>query len=91
MIVECPKCKHEFEIGKRKNFALNLIQVSWVFEVYALLAFTMILIMWFPDKFDMLVAAYPHFVLLIGGQGAIAGGGPLVSQALDKKDREDKL
>jgi len=85
MTAECPECKHKFETGKKKNFALNLIQISWVFETYVLIAFTVVLIMWFPNKFDMLAAVFPQLIALIGGQGIIAGGGPLVSQKLDNE------
>jgi len=87
MIIECPECKHVFEAGKKKNFALNLIQIAWVIEVivYHVFAYLLIILQW-NSAFDMLVTITPQIVILISGQGAIAGGGPLISQALKKKE-----
>ena len=81
--------------NKKKHFALNLIQIAWVVEVMVLLAFTFILILFsWTERFAMWTQVMPQLVLLIGGQGAIAGGGPLVSQALENgkhKSMEEEL
>jgi hypothetical protein len=62
-----------------------------VIEVAALILFVFTLILLNRlEQFEALVAVMPQLVLLIGGQGAIAGGGPLVSQAIDSiKGKKD--
>ena len=86
MIIECPHCKEHFEHKKQKSFALNLIQIAWVYEVIIITAFGFILIIFSrTEQFGMFFSILPQLTQLIMSQGVIAGGGPLVSRAIERK------
>jgi hypothetical protein len=68
-----------------KKFPLKFIQVSWVAEGIALLIFTMLATsMLSPDRIALWIQILPILVGLILAQGTCAGGGPLLSDRINK-------
>jgi len=74
-----------------KHFTLRLIQIAWVAETVMILLFTMISIIYLsPEKINLWLQFIPTFTILIGAQGAAAGGGPLMADWIKASARGKK-
>ena len=74
-----------------KNFTLRLIQVAWVMETISILLFTMFAVIFIePGKIGLWLQFIPMFTILIGAQGAAAGGGPLMADWIKSSEKGKK-
>ena len=66
--------------NKKKHPCLWLLQTMWLFEVAAMIIYTMVVVFILKgEQLEAWIDAIPLLAALIGGQGAIAFGGPLLS------------
>jgi hypothetical protein len=73
------------------NFALKFIQIAWVMETVLVLFYTVLIIFLVEsEKISLWLQFIPNFTLLIGAQGAAAGGGPLMADWIKRSGREKK-
>ena len=71
-----------------KHFTLKFIQIAWVAETIAALLFTMAAVIALsPERVNLWLQFVPAIGLLIGAQGAAAGGGPLISDKIHKGEK----
>jgi hypothetical protein len=72
-----------------KNFTLRLIQIAWVAETIIILIFTMAAIVKLKaEQVNLWLQFIPTFTILIGAQGAAAGGGPLMADWIKTAEKK---
>jgi len=72
-----------------KHFTLRFIQISWVTETVMILIFTMVSIIYIEsEKINLWLQFIPSFTILIGAQGAAAGGGPLMADWIKASEKK---
>jgi hypothetical protein len=72
-----------------KNFTLQLIQIAWVAETVIILLFTMAaIVILSAEQINLWLQFIPTFTILIGAQGAAAGGGPLMADLIKTSERK---
>ena len=72
-----------------RHFTLRLIQVAWVAETVLILFFTMLSIIYIEsEKINLWLQFIPSFTILIGAQGAAAGGGPLMADWIKASEKK---
>jgi hypothetical protein len=70
-----------------KDFTLSFIQIAWVGETILILLFTMFAIVFLDsEKLNLWLQFLPLFTILIGAQGAAAGGGPLMADWIKRNE-----
>jgi len=74
-----------------KHFTLRLIQIAWVAETISILIYTMLAIIFLKaEQINLWLQFIPTFTILIGAQGAAAGGGPLMADWIKSSERGKK-
>ena len=72
-----------------RKFSLRFIQIAWVAETIAVLAYTMITIpLLSTERLNLWLQFIPVFAILIGAQGTAAGAGPLLSDQINRHREE---
>jgi hypothetical protein len=68
------------------SFTLRFIQIAWVAETILILLYTMLIIVYLDsEKLNLWLQFVPTFTILIGAQGAAAGGGPLMADWIKRE------
>jgi len=77
------------EVKKKKAFSLRLLQIAWVIEVAAIIGYTMVAVPLAETvRLGLWLQALPLLTALVGTQGIIAGGGPLLADKLKNGHKE---
>jgi len=74
---------------KDRKFALKFLQIAWVAETIAILAYTMAAALFVtPERVSLWLQFVPAYTILIGAQGGAAWAGPLISDKIKTGGKE---